>query len=118
MLGVILLVFAAVFGATGWGLLITAFASSPNQVGSVGSAVMLIFAIVGGSFIQVDNMPAFVQTLSKITPNAWALDGFSSLSLGGTLASLSTPITALLTMGIALFLVSAFLFGRKNLVQK
>lgn len=118
MLGVILLVLAAVFGATGWGLLITAFASSPNQVGSVGSAVMLIFSIMGGSFIQIDNMPAFVQTLSKITPNAWALDGFTSLAFGGNLASLTTPILALLTMGILLFLVSAFLFGRKNLVQK
>lgn len=118
MLGVVLLVFAAVFGATGWGLLITAFAQSPNQVGSVGSAVMLIFSIMGGSFIQIDNLPGFVQTLSKITPNAWALDGFTSLAFGGTIASLTTPIFALLTMGILLFLISAFLFGRKNLVQK
>jgi len=118
MLGVVLIVFAAVFGATGWGLLITAFARTPNQVGSVGSAVMLIFAIMGGSFLEVDTMPAFVQTLSKITPNAWALDGFASLAFGGNIASLTTPLLALLTMGILLFLVSAFLFGRKNLVLK
>ena len=118
MLGVVLIVFAAVFGATGWGLLITAFARTPNQVGSVGSAVMLIFAIMGGSFLSTENMPAFVQTLSKITPNAWALDGFTSLAFGGNIASLTTPLLALLTMGILLFLVSAFLFGRKNLVQK
>jgi ABC-2 type transport system permease protein len=118
MLGVVLLVLAAVFGATGWGLFITAFASSPNQVGSVGSAVMLIFSILGGSFIKVDNLPAFVKTLSKITPNAWALDGFTELAFGGNIASLTTPLLALLTMGILLFLVSAFLFGRKNLVQK
>ncbi|MBL8099390.1 MAG: ABC transporter permease [Anaerolineales bacterium] len=118
MLGVILLVFAAVFGATGWGLLITAFARTPNQVGSVGSAVMLIFAIMGGSFLSTENMPDFVQTLSKITPNAWALDGFTSLAFGGDTASLTTPLLALLTMGILLFLVSAVLFGKKNLVQK
>jgi ABC-2 type transport system permease protein len=118
-LGVILLVLAAVFGATGWGLFITALARSPAQVGSIGSAVMLIFGIMGGSFLETENMPAFVQTLSKITPNAWALDGFAILGFGGgTLASLSTPILALLTMGILLFLISAFLFGKKNLVQK
>ena len=117
-LGVFLLVLAAVFGATGWGLLITALARTPAQIGSVGAAVMLIFAMLGGSFVSLDNMPAIVQTLGKITPNAWAMDGFTTLALGGTLSALSTPLLALLTMGILLFLVSALLFGKKNLVQK
>ena len=116
--GIVLLVLAAVFGATGWGMLITALARTPAQVGSVGSAVMLIFAMLGGSFTQIENMPALVQTLGKITPNAWAMDGFTTLALGGTLTSLSRPILALLMMGILLFLVSAVLFGKKNLVQK
>jgi ABC-2 type transport system permease protein len=116
--GVILLVLAAVFGATGWGLLITALARTPAQVGSVGSAVMLIFAMLGGSFVSLDDLPAIVQTLGKITPNAWAMDGFTTLALGGTLRSLSLPILALLTMGILLFLISAMLFGKKNLAQK
>jgi ABC-2 type transport system permease protein len=111
-------VLAAVFGATGWGLLITALARTPAQVGSVGSAVMLIFAMLGGSFVQLDNLPDIVQMLGKITPNAWAMDGFTTLAFGGTLTSLSTPLLALLTMGILLFLISAALFGKKNLVQK
>jgi len=117
-LGVILLVLAAVFGATGWGMLITALARTPTQVGNVGSAVMLIFAMLGGSFVQVENMPAIVQTFGKITPNAWAMDGFTTLAFGGTLTLLSTPILALLTMGSLLFLVSALLFSKKNLAQK
>ncbi len=79
---------------------------------------MLIFGILGGSFIQLDQMPASIQTMSRITPNAWALDGFTTLALGGTLTDLSAPITALLTMGILLFLASVALFGKKNLVQK
>ncbi len=117
-LGVIILVLAAVFGATGWGMLITALARTPAQVGSVGSATMLIFGILGGSFINIQQMPSYIQMVSKVTPNAWALDGFTTLGLGGTLADLSTPITALLTMGIILFLTSVLLFGKKNLVQK
>jgi ABC-2 type transport system permease protein len=113
-----MLVLAAVFGATGWGMLITALARTPAQVGSVGSAVMLIFAMLGGSFVRLDNLPAVVQTLGRVTPNAWAMDGFTTLALGGTLSPLSPPILALLTMGILLFLISAVLFGKKNLVQK
>src|SRR6266540_1866921 len=117
-LGVIVLVLAAVVGATGWGMLITALARTPGQVASIGSAMMLIFGILGGSFINLENMPPFVQTISKITPNAWALDGFTTLGLGGTLTDLSMPILALLGMGAALFIVSVILFGKKNLVQK
>jgi ABC-2 type transport system permease protein len=117
-LGLVLLVLAAVVGATGWGMLITALARSPAQVGSVGSAIMLIFGILGGSFINIDQLPPTIQSLSRITPNAWAMDGFTSLGLGGTLADLRTPILALLTMGLVLFMVSVFLFGKKNLVQK
>lgn len=117
-LGVFVLVLAAVFGATGWGMLITALARTPAQVGSVGSATMLIFGILGGSFIQLENMPTSVQMLSRITPNAWALDGFTTLALGGTLSNLFTPIIALLTMGGILFVISVLLFGKKNLVQK
>lgn len=117
-LGVLAVVLAAVFGAAGWGMLITAFARTPAQVGSIGSALMLIFGILGGSFISLENMPPAVQMASKITPNAWALDGFTTLALGGTLSHLSTPITALLTMGLILFLIATALFGKKNLIQK
>ncbi|MBV6449759.1 MAG: hypothetical protein MHPDNHAH_00472 [Anaerolineales bacterium] len=117
-LSVILLVLVAVFGATGWGLLITALARTPAQIGSVGSAVMLIFAMLGGSLIPLDNLPAITQALGRITPNAWAMDGFLTLALGGTLSLLSPPILALLTIGILLFLISAALFGKKNLIKK
>jgi ABC-2 type transport system permease protein len=117
-LGVIVLVLAAVFGATGWGMLITALARTPAQVANLGTAIMLIFGILGGSFIDLQEMPSFVRLLSRITPNAWALDGFVTLGLGDTLADLSAPILGLLVMGAALFLLSTFLFGRKNLAQK
>ena len=117
-IGVIVLVFAAVFGATGWGMFITALARTSAQVANVGMSITLIFGIMGGSFISLDQMPPAIQTFSKIAPNSWALDGFTTLGLGGTLADLSSPIAALLTMGTVLFLVSVVLFGKKNLVQK
>ena len=116
--GLILLILATVFGATGWGMLITALARTPAQVGSVGSAIMLIFGILGGSFINLEQMPAFVQTVSKITPNAWGLDGFTTLALGGTLPNLVEPITALLIMGALLFGIAVLLFNRNGIVQK
>jgi ABC-2 type transport system permease protein len=117
-LGVAVLILAAVFGASGWGMLITALARTPAQVGSTGSAIMLIFGILGGSFINLEQFPPLMQIISKITPNAWGLDGFTTLALGGTLKNLTEPITALLIMGVVLFGISVVLFNRNGLVQK
>ena len=72
-LGVILLVLAAVFGATGWGMLITALARTPAQVGSVGSAVMLIFGMFGGSFVQLKTCQPSCRRSARLhpTPGQW-----------------------------------------------
>jgi ABC-2 type transport system permease protein len=116
--GLFVLILATVFGATGWGMLITALARTPAQVGSVGSAIMLIFGILGGSFINLDQMPEVLRTVSKITPNAWGLDGFTTLALGGTLPNLVEPILALLIMGAVLFGIAVVLFSRSGIVQE
>jgi ABC-2 type transport system permease protein len=116
--GVVVLILATVYGAAGWGMLITAMARTPAQVGSIGSAIMLSFGILGGSFINLEQMPPLVQALSKITPNAWGLDGFTTLALGGTLADLVVPITALLIMGSVLFGISVMLFNRNGIMQQ
>lgn len=117
-LGLVLLILAAVFGATGWGLLLTAIGRSAGQVSALGSSIMLIFGILGGSFISLEQLPPLVQVISKITPNAWGLDGFTTLALGGGLPQLAEPITALLVMGASLFIVSAVIFSRTNVMKR
>ena len=118
MAGLVVLILATVFGATGWGMLITALARTPAQVANTGSALMLIFGILGGSFISLEQMPPFVQAISKITPNAWGLDGFTTLALGGTLSNLREPITALFIMGAVLFGIAVLLFNRNGIMQR
>jgi len=117
-LGILVLVLAAVFGATGWGLLITSLARTPGQVSNIGTAIMLTFGILGGSFIQISFMPGWYQWLSRITPNSWGLDGFTILGLGGTLADLGKPLLGLALMGVILFGVSIILFSRRSFLQK
>lgn len=112
------LILAVVAGATGWGALLAAFAQSPAQVGSLGTAMMLIFAILGGSFISLNNLPAWVQVAGKITPNAWGLDGFTALSLGGALSDIATPLAALLVMSVVLFAMAILMFRRQGIMQR
>jgi ABC-2 type transport system permease protein len=117
-LGILVLVLAAVFGATGWGMLITSLARTPGQVSNIGTAIMLTFGILGGSFIQTSIMPGWFQWLSRITPNSWGLDGFTILGLGGALADLGKPLLGLALMGVILFGLSVVLFSRRSFMQK
>jgi ABC-2 type transport system permease protein len=116
-IAVLVLVLAAVFGAVGWGLLVTALSKTPGQVGTVGSAMMLLFGILGGSFVNLDSMPAWFQMVSRITPNAHGLNGFTTLAMGGQLADISGSILSLLLMGSLLFVVAGLLFSRRGIMQ-
>lgn len=116
--GLVVLILAIVFGATAWGMLIATLSRTPGQASSIGTAIMLIFGLLGGSFISLESMPAAIRLLSKITPNAWGLDGFVTLSLGGSLIDLGAPLLGLAVMGIVLFLAAVLLFNRQNILQR
>jgi ABC-2 type transport system permease protein len=116
-LAVLALVLAAVAGATGWGMLITAVARTPGQVTTIGSAITLMFGLLGGTFITIENMPGWFQALSKITPNAWGVQGFATLAAGGTLEDILVPIAALLLMGAILFILAVTIINRRGIMQ-
>jgi ABC-2 type transport system permease protein len=117
-LGVAALVLAAVAATVGWGLIITALAKTPSQVANTGSALMLIFGILGGSFIKLANMPVWLQIASKLAPSTWGLNGFSILEAGGQLSDIFKPLAALLLMGLALFALSVIIFNRHGIAGK
>lgn len=106
-LAIIAIVAAAVLAATGWGLLVAAFARQSWQVATFGAALMLLFGILGGSFIPVNAFGDWMRLASKITPHAWASDAFLTLSTGGSLAMILPNIIALLGMAVILFSAAA-----------
>jgi ABC-2 type transport system permease protein len=100
---VLLLVIGVALAASSWGILLASFAKTPYQVSSLGTALMLLFGILGGTFIQVSSMGSVMKWASKITPHAWALDGFETLALGGKLNDIVVDLIGLLAMSIILF---------------
>lgn len=117
-LGLAALILAVVFGATGWGVLLTTIVRTPGQAANLGTALMLIFGILGGSFISLNDLPEAFQAASLITPNAWGLDGFTTLALGGGLGDLGGTILGLLVMGVVLFGLGVLTFNRRAILQK
>ena len=115
-LGVVLLILAAAFGATGWGMLFAAFLKTPGQIAISGSAIMLLFGLLGGSFFDLNMLPELLQLFSKITPNAWANEGFLILSLGGKLKDIQSNLIGLVVMGTVLFLIATYWISKRGLV--
>ncbi len=112
-IAVVALTLALVAAATGWGILLAAYAKSPGQVGSIGSMLALVFAGLAGNFVPRQNYPQWLQTAGYITPNAWGLDGFTKLTSGGTLSDVALPIIALSVMAAVLFVIAALAFRRQ-----
>jgi len=110
---VVLVTLVLVAAATSWGMLLAAYARTPAQAGSVGSAVALIFAGVSGNFVPRQSLPDSIRTISYISPNSWGLEAYSTLTSGGGLRDVVTPIMALATMTLVLFLASALAFRRQ-----
>lgn len=117
-LGVLVLILASAWGATGWGILFAAILKTPGQIAITGSAVMLLFGVLGGSFFDLSMLPDWIQIVNKITPNAWAIEGFRILSVGGVLEDIIPEITALLIMGAVLFTFSTLLISKRGLARK
>ncbi|MBP6473456.1 MAG: hypothetical protein KA773_23645, partial [Chloroflexi bacterium] len=66
-----------------------------------------------GSFVQIPFTGLLAQ-LSKITPNAWAIEGFVSLSQGGSLADIAPSLIALVVMAALLFGTAVLIFQRRS----
>jgi ABC-2 type transport system permease protein len=105
-LGVLLLILSVCLAATGWGILLASLAKTYWQIGSIGSAMMLIFGLLGGTFIPISMLSEPVRWLARITPNYWANLGFATLSEGGGLADILPMVAWLLVMAAILFTIS------------
>jgi ABC-2 type transport system permease protein len=113
-LAVFLLILCAVAGATGWGILLASIAKTSGQVASLGTALMLIFGILGGSFGGTAGLPGVMGIISRITPNTWAQEGFIELAGQGTLIDILPSMGGLLVMAVVLFAIAVLFFRRRG----
>jgi len=117
-LAVALLILAAAFGASGWGILMASVLKTPGQVAVTGSAIALLFGILGGSFFDMSLLPEWVRTVDKSSPSSWAIEGVRMLSMCGRLSAIQPHMTALIIMGALLYALGTILLSRRGLVRK
>lgn len=115
-LAILVLIALSTYGALGWGMFLTSFLKTPAQVSSTGSAIGLLFGMLGGGFLPMTFMPEWLKTAARISPNAWGSQGFTILAAGGGLGDLKIVLLALFVMG-SLLLGLASVFFRRNIIQ-
>ncbi len=97
--------------ATGLGLMTAALGRTPQQVGGISSLLVLTMAALGGSMVPTFIMPRFMQTLSRLTPHAWALEGYQNVIVRGLGFQAVVPdVAALLAFGAIFFGVALWRF--------
>ncbi len=111
-LGVAVAILALVIAATGVGALISAWSKTPGQAGALGTAVALVGAAASGSFLPRENLPAWLQKISFITPNAWGIEIFGRLQSGEGLRGIVPLLAGLAGLTLIYYLIAAFGFRR------
>ncbi len=114
-LPIVLLILACAAGASGWGAILAALANNPTQVGGIGSALMLIFGILGGSLGPALSLPDWLLPAAWLTPNYWGIRAFTALGSGAGLTDILPHLGVLLAMAVVLFGVAVGLFRRRGL---
>ena len=104
---------ALVLCASGVGAVISAWAQSPSQAGAIGTAFTLVAAALSGSFVPRFNMPAWVQTVSLVTPNAWGIEIFSNLQNGKSLQEISPLLGGTLALTVVYYILGLIGFRRQ-----
>ena len=90
-------------------LLSSSLARSDRSASFVGSVVVLVLSLLGGTFVPAETYPPFLRTVAALVPNGAAQQGFIDVlvhktplaGLGGRLAV--TWAWGLVTMGLAVF---------------
>jgi ABC-2 type transport system permease protein len=98
---------------TSLGTALAALVRSEEQVNTWGVAVLLVFSAISGNFMPRFGFPTWLKTIGLITPNAWALEGFTKLGTGGGMGDIWGEMAALTVMAAVLFGVGVFRFHHR-----
>ena len=76
----VLVVMATSLAAMGLAMMVAALARTESQVAIYGTLLVLVLAGLSGSMTgDRSSMPELMQTISRLTPHAWALDAYRQL---------------------------------------
>ena len=100
--------------AAGLHLLSIALARSDRSASFVGSVVVLVLSLVGGTFVPAETFPPFLQQVAMIVPNGAVQQGFIDVLVGQRpLAELGARLAPTWAWGLVTLAVAAVVERRR-----
>ena len=115
--GSIVLVFAllllGVFSFVGLGVVLTSFAKDQETATMVMMTLMFPMMFLSGVFFPVQQMPWYMQTISKALPLTYAADALRKVMvLGAGIPEITTELTVLIAFGVVMIAIAVPVFKR------
>jgi ABC-2 type transport system permease protein len=104
--GALVIVFSLV--SAGVAMLVGAISSNAEQASSLGVFAGLGIGALGGAMVPPEIFPPIMQTISRLTPHRWALDGFRELIGGGTIANVLPELGVLAAFAVVLLTLATW----------
>lgn len=106
LLSVLMALMSAAFS-----LMLATFAKTVRSASSLGVLASLLLAPLGGCWWPLFLYPQWLQNIAKITPHAWATEGFNKLLLfGADLGDVWPSMVALVAFGAAFAVIAVWKF--------
>jgi ABC-2 type transport system permease protein len=114
--GFVALALAFAIATTGFATLLQSLFDSERTGTAVGSIILMVMSMIGGSWIPLNVLPSFVRTLAHLTLNYWANEGFRRLLFeNASMAGLLPNVGVLLGAGALFSLVAVAMIRRRFL---
>ncbi|ETT36330.1 Pleiotropic drug resistance protein 1 [Paenibacillus sp. FSL R7-269] len=106
---------AYLFALTSVTMIVIPFMKNQKQFTSSASILIAVTGMLGGSFFSMEMAPQFMRTLSKLTPESWAIESLSDVIFGHqTVTSEWVPLVVFAVIG-AVGLAAGFLLTGREL---
>ncbi|HLA44238.1 MAG TPA: ABC transporter permease, partial [Aggregatilineales bacterium] len=112
-IGLAVITLAVVGAATGVGVLLAAISATPRQADNYANAILVVMAMLGGTFVPVENVPV-LSLLSNVSLNKWGLEGYTDLAINNaSIGDILPAAGVLLVMTVIFFGIALVTFNRR-----
>jgi ABC-2 type transport system permease protein len=117
-IALVLITIAVSLAASGYGIVIGTIATSQEQSSIFGSISVVILAAIGGIWVPTFMMSETMNTVSKLSPLNWGLNGYYDIFLRNAgVAEVMPYVLSLLSMFIICILIAWFYNRHKKSYQ-
>jgi ABC-2 type transport system permease protein len=111
---IVVMILVTAAGATSVAVFIASIARTGRQTDQVGTTIILVMSLVGGSMWPIEQGPAVIQRVARFTFNYWAQSGFRTLIFHDAgLAGIWQEVVVILVISSVLFALSVGLLSRR-----